>query len=211
LFQINHDMYFYYSRVSTIGQNSSRQIASFKTHGFVTSSNVFVDKIQGNIPFLKRPEAIKLFDAVTSSTENNKTVVIDSIDRLGRNLLDILQTIELFSKNEICVKSLKEGFETFVNGKENPMAKMVISVMGSIAEMERNRIKERQSEGITIAKAEGKFKGRKVGSIQTNERLLQRHPVIVQKLKKGLSIRDVSEITGASTTTVNKVKKALSE
>jgi DNA invertase Pin-like site-specific DNA recombinase len=202
-------MYFYYSRVSTLGQNSSRQLASFKSHGYVTKENVFVDKIQGNVPFLERPEAVKLFDAITSSKETNRTIVIDSIDRLGRNLIDILQTIELFTSNKICVKSLKEGFETFIDGKENPMAKMVISVMGSIAEMERNRIKERQSEGITIAKAEGKFKGRKVGSIQTNERLLQRHPVIVQKLKKGLSIRDVAEITRASTTTINKVKKAL--
>ncbi len=202
-------MYFYYSRISTIGQNSSRQIVNFKGHGHVTSDNVYIDKIQGNVPFLERPEAVKLFDAVTTSQSQNKTVVIDSIDRLGRNLIDILKTIELFTTNSINVKSLKEGFETLVDGKENAMAKMVISVMGSIAEMERNRIKERQNEGITIAKAEGKFKGRKVGSVQSSQRLLERHPIIVQKLKKGLSIRDVAEITSASTTTVNKVKKAL--
>jgi DNA invertase Pin-like site-specific DNA recombinase len=204
-------MYFYYSRISTIGQNSSRQIVTFKGHGYVTSENVYVDKIQGNVPFLERPEAVKLFEAATTDPSQDKTIVIDSIDRLGRNLIDILKTIELFTSNGINLKSIKEGFETLIDGKENSMAKIAISVMGSIAEMERNRIKERQSEGITIAKAEGKFKGRKVGSIQTNERLLQRHPVIVQKLKKGLSIRDVSEITRASTTTVNKVKKALSE
>lgn len=202
-------MYFYYSRISTIGQNNSRQIANFKAHGYVTANNVFIDKIQGNIPFLERPEATKLFDVVTATTATSKTIVIDSIDRLGRNLIDILKTIELLSKNGINVKSLKEGFETMIDGKENPMAKMVISVMGSIAEMERNRIKERQTEGITIAKAEGKFKGRKVGSLQSSQRLLERHPIIVQKLKKGLSIRDVAELTSASTTTVNKVRKAL--
>ena len=202
-------MYFYYSRISTIGQNSSRQIANFKTHGYVTATNVFIDKIQGNVPFFERPEAVKLFEAVTSNNLKGKTIVIDSIDRLGRNLIDILKTIEVFTSKEINVKSLKEGFETFVDGKENAMAKMVISVMGSIAEMERNRIKERQSEGIVIAKAEGKFKGRKVGSVQTTQRLLERHPIIVQKLKKGMSIRDVAEITSTSTTTVNKVRKAL--
>jgi len=202
-------MYFYYSRISTIGQNSSRQIANFKTHGHVTPENIYIDKIQGNVPFLERPEASKLFDNVTSIEGQNKTIVIDSIDRLGRNLIDILKTIELLSKNDINVKSLKEGFETIIDGKENPMAKMVISVMGSIAEMERNRIKERQIEGISIAKAEGKFKGRKLGSVQSPEKLLERYPIIVQKLKKGLSIRDVAEITSASTTTVNKVRKAL--
>jgi len=202
-------MYFYYSRISTIGQNSSRQLANFKTHGHVTASNVFIDKIQGNIPFFERPEAVKLFEAVTSANGLNKTIVIDSIDRLGRNLIDILKTIEVFSANGINVKSLKEGFETLINGKENPMAKMVCSVMGSIAEMERNRIKERQTEGIIIAKAEGKFKGRKVGSVQSKQRLLERHPIIMQKLKKGFSVRNVAEITASSTTTVMKVKKAL--
>ena len=202
-------MYFYYSRISTVSQNSSRQIANFKSHGHVSAKNVYIDKIQGNVPFLERPQAVKLFNDITSIQSENKTLVIDSVDRLGRHLLDILKTIELFSKNRINVKSLKEGFETMVDGKENPMAKMVISVMGSIAEMERNRIKERQREGITIAKAEGKFKGRKVGSVQSAQRLLERHPIIVQKLKKGMSIRDVAELTKASTTTVNKVRKAL--
>ena len=204
-----NNMYYYYSRISTLGQNSSRQIANFKVHGHVDANNVFIDKIQGNVPFFERPEAVKLFAAITSTRLIGRTIVIDSIDRLGRNLIDILKTIEVFTGNGINVKSLKEGFETLVDGKENPMARIVISVMGSIAEMERNRIKERQSEGITIAKAEGKFKGRKVGSLQSTQRLLERHPIIVQKLKKGLSIRDVATITKASTTTINKIKKAL--
>ena len=203
-------MYFYYSRISTIGQNSSRQIANFKNHGQLTPENCFIDKIQGNIPFFERPEAVKLYEAVTSSESPSKTIVIDSIDRLGRNLIDILKTIEVFTSNGINLKSLKEGFETLIDGKENPIAKMTISVMGSIAEMERSRIKERQTEGITIAKAEGKFKGRKIGSVQSEERLLERYPIIVQKLKKGLSVRDVAEMTSASTTTVMKVKKTLS-
>ena len=202
-------MYFYYSRISTVGQNVSRQLANFKSHGYVTTTNVFIDKTQGNVPFFERSQAVKLFEAVTTAKAGDKTLVIDSIDRLGRNLIDILKTIEVFTANGINVKSLKEGFETLVNGKENAMAKMVISVMGSIAEMERNRIKERQSEGIVIAKAEGKFRGRKVGSVQSKQRLLERHPIIVQKLKKGMSVRDVAEITFASTTTVMKVKKAL--
>lgn len=89
------------------------------------------------------------------------------------------------------------------------MAKIVISVMGSIAEMERNRIKERTAEGIKIARANGKYKGRKIGSVQTNKRLLERHPNIVKKLNKGLTVREVAEIVGKSTTTVMKVKKVL--
>jgi len=201
--------YYFYSRISTITQSSSRQINNFKTHSEFKVENLYLDKVQGNIPFLEREEASKLFDMATSVENETVTVVVDSIDRLGRNLIDVLNTIERFTKNGINLKSLKEGFETLVNGKENPMAKIVIAVMGSIAEMERNRIKERTAEGIKIAQANGKFKGRKIGSVQSDLKLLQRHPIIVAKLKKGLTIRDVADITGCSTTTVVKVKKTL--
>jgi DNA invertase Pin-like site-specific DNA recombinase len=201
-------MVLFYSRISTVGQNAKRQIESFKKLQNYEANNVYLDKIQGNVPFLERPEAAKLFNRALESKE--VTIIVDSIDRLGRNLIDILKTIELLTANGINLKSNKEGFETLVNGKENPMAKIVISVMGSIAEMERNRIKERTSEGIKIARAEGKFKGRKIGSIQTSSRLLERHPIIVAKLKKGLSVREIASITNKSTGTIMKVKKILS-
>jgi len=204
-------MYYYYSRISSVTQNSSRQIANFKSHGEFKAENLFVDKVQGNVPFLERPEASKLFDEATGLDKEGVTIVVDSIDRLGRNLLDVLNTIERFTANGINLKSIKEGFETLVNGEKNPIAMIVVSVMGSIAEMERNRIKERTSEGIKIAQAQGKFKGRKVGSVQSNARLLERHPVIVKKLNKGLTVRDVAEITRKSTTTVMKVKKVLNK
>lgn len=202
-------MYYFYSRISTSQQNSSRQIENFKNHIDYDAKYVFIEKIQGNIPFMQRPEAIKMFDEITSQN-NDCTVVVDSIDRLGRNLLDILNTIELFTQNGINLKSLKEGFSTLLdNGQENPMAKLVISVMGSIGEMERNRIKTRTAEGVAIGKALGKFTGRKLGSIQTDEKLLLRHQTIVKKLQKGLTIREISEITRASSATIIKVKKVM--
>lgn len=202
-------MYYFYSRISTAQQNSSRQIENFKSHVGYDVKYVFIEKIQGNIPFMQRPEAIKMFDEIT--TQNNDcTVVVDSIDRLGRNLLDILHTIELFTQNGINLKSLKEGFSTLLdNGQENPMAKLVISVMGSIGEMERNRIKTRTAEGVAIAKALGKFTGRKLGSNQTDEKLLQRHLTIQKKLSKRLTIREISKITRASSATILKVKKVM--
>ena len=202
-------MYFYYSRISTTGQNSGRQLANFKQHGHVSSNNVFIDKISGSVPFFQRPEAVKLFDNITSIEGNDKTIVIDSVDRFGRNLVDILHSIQVFSENGVNIISLKEGFQTLIDGKENPMAKLVIACMGSIAEMERNRIRERQAEGILLARSIGKFKGRKVGSVQSKEKLLARYPIVVQKLKKGLSVRDTAEITSNSTATIMKVRKAI--
>lgn len=202
-------MYYFYSRISTAQQNSSRQLENFKSHVGYDVKKVFIEKIQGNIPFFERPEANKMFDEITDNPERC-TVVVDSIDRLGRNLLNILHTIETFTKNGINLKSLKEGFTTLLdNGEENPMAKLVISVMASIGEMERNRIKTRTAEGIAISKAMGKFTGRKLGSTQSDEKLLQRHQTIHKKLIKGLTVREVSEITGASSATIIKVKKVM--
>ena len=202
-------VFYFYSRTSTVLQNSARQIETFKSHEGFNPSRLFVERIQGNVPFMERPEAVKLFDELTNQSERC-TVVVDSIDRLGRNLIDILHTISLFTQNNINLKSIKEGFTTLLdNGDVNPMAQLVISCMGSIAEMNRNQIRTRALEGIRVAQALGKFQGRKVGAVQSDEKLLQRHVSIVKKLQKGISIRDISEITGASSATICKVKKVM--
>ena len=201
--------FYFYSRTSTVLQNSARQIETFKSHEGFDPSRLFVERIQGNIPFMERLEAVRMFDELTNQSEPC-TVVVDSIDRLGRNLLNILHTIDLFTKNKINLKSIKEGFTTLLdNGDVNPMAQLVISCMGSIAEMNRNQIKSRALEGIRVAQALGKFQGRKLGATQTDEKLLQRHQTIVKKLQKGISIRDISDITGASSATTCKVKKVM--
>ena len=202
-------IYYFYSRTSTVLQNSARQIETFKNQEGFDSSRLFVERIQGNIPFLERPEAIKMYDEITNQTESC-TVVVDSIDRLGRNLIDILNTIDLLTKNKINLKSIKEGFTTLLDsGDVNPMAQLVISCMGSIAEMNRNQIKQRALEGIKVAQALGKYGGRKVGAIQSDEKLLQRHQTIVKKIQKGVNIRDISAICGASSATIIKVKKVM--
>jgi len=178
----------------------------------VNGNNVFIDKCTGKMKFFERPEAKKLFELATTQPNGEPvTIVIDSIDRLGRSLIDILKTIEVFTASKINLKSLKEGFETLSDGKINPVAQIVIGVMGSIAEFERSRIRERQSEGIVLAKAQGKYRGRKIGSQQSKERLLERHAIVVQKLKRGLPIRDIAEVTGKCTATIMKVKKALAQ
>jgi DNA invertase Pin-like site-specific DNA recombinase len=93
------------------------------------------------VPFLERPEAVKLFDELTNKSKTC-TVVVDSIDRLGRDLIDILHTIDLFTKNRMNLKSIKEGFKTLLDHVDvYPMAQLVISCIGSIAEMSRNQIK----------------------------------------------------------------------
>jgi DNA invertase Pin-like site-specific DNA recombinase len=208
---MNYYNIYFYSRVSTIGQNSNRQLENFKLLDGFSTDNLFVDKVQGNIPFLKRPEASRLFEEITNHSKQSKiTVVVDSVDRLGRSLLDILNTIKLFSENCINLKCLKEGFETLIeHQKINPTAMLVLSVMGSIAEMERNRIKERTSEGIAIAKSLGKYKGRKLGTSLSDDAILEKYPLMIKKISKGLAIREVAKIFNCSTATVQKVKKVM--
>ena len=202
-------IYYFYSRTSTVLQNSARQIETFKNQDGFDSSRLFIERIQGNVPFMERPQAIKMFDEITSQSKRC-TVVVDSIDRLGRNLIDILNTIDLLTKNKINLKSIKEGFTTLLdNGDVNPMAQLVISCMGSIAEMNRNQIKIKALEGIKVAQALGKYGGRKVGAVQSDEKLLQRHQTIVKKIQRGVNIRDISAICGASSATIIKVKKVM--
>jgi DNA invertase Pin-like site-specific DNA recombinase len=201
--------YYFYSRTSTVLQNSARQIETFKNNEGYDPSRLYVERIQGNVPFMERPEAVKMFDEITNISEPC-TVVVDSICRLGRSLIDILNTIDLFTKNKINLKSIKEGFNTLLdNGDVNPMAQLVISCMGSIAEMNRNQIKQRAMEGIKVAQALGKFKGRKIGAVQSDEKLLQRHQTIVKKLQKGMPMRDITQITGSSSATICKVKNVM--
>lgn len=203
-------MIYFYSRISTISQSGARQHENFKRQHGYDSKNVFLDKIQGNVPFMQRPEANKLFEVVTSNNLELNTICIDSLDRIGRSLQDILHTIQIFTNNGINLQSIKEGFSTLLeDGKENPMAKLVVACMGSISELERLKIRERSAEGVAIAKALGKYSGRKIGSIQSDEKLLERHQTIQKKLQKGLTVREISEITGNSSATIIKVKKVM--
>ncbi len=110
-----------YIRVSTTEQNTDRQ-SDF-------NGLTYIDKCSGSIAFKDRLEASKLL-ANTEVTE----VLVHSIDRLGRNTLDIMQTIQNFTNRGINVISEKEGLQTLINGKENPIAKMMIGILGTLAD-----------------------------------------------------------------------------
>ena len=147
-----------YLRVSTLEQNLDRQqVNQFE-------GMIYPDKCSGSLNFNERPEAKKLL-ANNDITE----VHVHSIDRLGRNTLDIMQTIQNFTSKGINVISEKEGLQTLINGKENPVAKLMIGILGTLAEFELTRIKERQAEGIAEGKKRGAYAGRKEGSSESIE------------------------------------------
>lgn len=191
-----------YIRVSTTEQNTNRQ----EVKGF--DGVTYIDKISGSVPFSDRPEAKKLI-----SNNQLTEVRVHSIDRLGRNTLDIMQTIQYFTDKGINVVSEKEGLNTIVDGKENPIAKMMIGILGTLAEFELSRIKERQAEGISKAKARGGYLGRAKGSTESFEVFLSKESTkaILKHLKQGYSINKTALLSKASEGKVKKVKKLIRE
>jgi DNA invertase Pin-like site-specific DNA recombinase len=191
-----------YIRISSLNQNEARQVA--KKH---IDELIFIDKVSGSIPFHKREKAKLLIEKVKEGEINN--ISVSSIDRLGRNIIDVLQTIEFFTINGVTLKVDNLGLESLVNGKENPTFKLIISVLANIAEMERSSIRERQMEGIALAKARGTYKGRIKGTTETTEEFLIKYKEVIKHLKLNKSLRDISSRCNVSLATVQKVKKHL--
>ena len=191
-----------YIRISTPDQNKERQLVNEHPN-----EKIYIDVCSGSIPFNQRPRGKELLKAVAASAID--MVSVHAIDRLGRNLLDILTTIETFTNAGVALKVDSLGMESMVKGKVNPAFKLIISVMANIAEMERETMLERQREGIALAKAKGNYKGRERGSKESKEDFLAKYPEVVKHLKKGQSIRNTMKLAGVSLGTVQKVKATL--
>lgn len=137
-----------YIRVSSVGQNDARQLDG------ETLDKVFTDKVSGKDT--KRPSLTAALDY----TREGDTLVVHSMDRLARNLDDLRSIVQKLTKRGVKVQFIKESL-TFT-GEDSAMATLLLSMLGAVAEFERSLIKERQREGIAIAKAKGNvYKGRK--------------------------------------------------
>ena len=193
-----------YVRISTASQNLERQL--IKMH---PDEMLYIDIVSGTISFAKRDKGKELINEVANGTVSYITV--SSIDRLGRNLKDILTTLEILNDNHVILKVENLGLESLVNGKPNSAFKLIISVMANIAEMERENLLERQQQGIAIAKANGTYKGRVRGSKVSNDDILDKYKDVVKQLKQNKPLRDISKLTSTSLGTVQKVKRILTE
>jgi DNA invertase Pin-like site-specific DNA recombinase len=136
-----------YIRVSSLLQNEARQLEGLKI------DQVFTDKISGKDK--NRPELKRCMEHLRAGD----TLHVHSIDRLARNLRDLETIVKDLVGQGVSVKFEKEGL-TFT-GDDNPMNTLMLQVMGACAQFELSMIRERQREGIAIAKKEGKQIGRK--------------------------------------------------
>ena len=192
-----------YIRVSTEEQNTGRQEINSKDF-----SKVYIDKTSGSIQFNERKEAKKLLADIELGSVSE--IHISSIDRLGRNIIDILTMVEFFNQKAIRLFVENIGMFSLIDNKPNPSFKMIVSVLGNVAEMERSNMLERQRQGIELAKAKGTYKGRLHGTRMNDDEVLVKYKSVVRELKNGESLRRAAKIGGCSLGTAQKIQRLLS-
>ena len=200
-----------YLRVSSEGQDHSRQKSNL--HDVANKKGwelkrVFAEKISGTI---KADTRTAFKDLLAYAQDKNiKLVMVSEISRLGRRVLDVLNTIESLHDKGIGLYVQQFDMCSLEDGKENPTVRLLIQMMSIGAEMENNLRRERQMQGIELARMQGKYNGRSKGAVQSKEKTLTKYQDVTDLLKSSdLSIRRISAITGRSINTVRKVNNLL--
>ncbi len=192
----------FYSRISTEEQNAGRQLSDL--NGF---DYVFTDTCSGSIEFFSRPKGSQIKELIDIGKLTH--LEIHSIDRLGRNTLDVLRTWKELTELGIKVVCRNPNLTNFKHdGSQDEVSEMIISILSTMAKFERNMILQRQKEGIKIAKAKGLYRGRKVGTKETLDKFIKKQSSqkILHYLSKGYKYHEICKIVGCSFSTINKVK-----
>ena len=180
-----------YVRVSTIEQNEARQMEALKDYDI---EKFFVEKVSGKNT--ARPEFLKMMDFV----REGDTVYVSEWSRLSRSTMDLLNTVNSLNDKGVKIVSLKENFDT-----STPQGKLMLTLFAGLAEFERALILERQRDGIAIAKAQGKYTGRR-------ERELENWDEVYESwVNKEITAVAASKLLNITTATfynrVNKLRK----
>src|ERR1019366_2265740 len=137
-----------YIRVSSVDQNTDRQIESIKAE---SPDKVFTDKCSGKDT--KRPQLA----ALLSYAREGDTILVHSLDRLGRNLDDLRKLVTDLNARGVAVQFIKENLIFSGDDSDSSLSKLIFNMLGSFAEFERSLIRERQREGIALAKKAGVY------------------------------------------------------
>ena len=164
-----------YVRVSSVDQNTIRQLDG------VPLDKVFTDRASGKDT--NRPQ----LQAALDYLRDGDVLVVHSMDRLARNIADLLQTVETLTKRGVVVEFVKESL-TFT-GDDSAISKLMLTIMGGVAEFERCMIRERQLEGIAKAKQAGKYRGRQ--STMTPAQIQSIHERVAAGVNKSALAREL--------------------
>lgn len=162
-----------YIRVSTVGQNTERQLSG------VELDKIYTDAASGENCL--RPQLRACIDFCRSGD----ILYVHSIDRLARSLIDLQKLVKYLTDKGVAVYFLKENLQ--FTGKEDPMQNLMLQLIGACAQFERSMIRERQREGIAQAKLKGKHLGRK--------QILQPEQIrdIKKRREQGESVKSLSK------------------
>ena len=192
-----------YTRVSTLDQKTDRQRVNESDFNVVIE-----DKCSGSIPLFEREGGKEILKLMENGVKVSLSVW--SIDRMGRDMRDIINSIHYFTENGVPITFISQSLTTIdEQGKENSITKMIISILGIVGEMEKNQIRERQLEGIKIAKLKGVYKGRMQGTKEDPLKFLSKpkNKKVLELLNKGYKGTEISKIVGIHINTITKVKK----
>jgi DNA invertase Pin-like site-specific DNA recombinase len=193
----------FYSRVSTLEQNESRQMENLDSFDYV-----FTDKCSGSIPLFDRPKGSQIKKLIDSGKLTH--LEVHSIDRLGRDTLSVLQTWKHLSERGIRIVCRNPNFQNInESGQTDMFSELMLSILSVMADFEKRLAKERQREGIAKAKLESKYRGRMVGTVESIEKFLLKPKalMIIKDLEYGYSTQEIAYRCRCSFSTINKVRK----
>ena len=197
-----------FARVSTNGQDYERQVnelTALAQHNNWIVAATFSEKISGAKKNAERKELSKMIDYVNAN--NIDMVVVTELSRLGRDTLQVLEVIENFNKLGISLYIQNYHIETLTeDGKINSMSQFLITILAVVARMERKTIRERVESGYNNFRANGGKVGRKEGYRKSENEMKEQYAEEIRLLRKGISLRNISKITGKSVNTIRKCK-----
>lgn len=197
-----------YTRVSTQGQEYERQLAELRDYAARMNYEV-VEEFSEKVSGAKRVEEREALMSLLRYVEANKVdkVLIYECSRLSRRAIDFLTVIEHLSSLKVSVYILQNGLETLMeDGSVNPIASLVLGIIGQFNSMERSLIRSRMESGYKHYRQQGGQVGRKVGYKKSDDDMRQQYSKEIQLLRKGLSLRNIQAITSTSVNTLRKLK-----
>ena len=195
-----------FARVSTNVQDYERQVNELtgvaqKNNWMVSAT--FSEKISGAKKNAERKELTNMIEYVR--TNNINIVMVTELSRLGRDTLQVLEVIEQFNKLGISLFIQNYHIETLnENGTINAMSQFLITILAEVARMERKTIRERVESGYKNYRANGGKVGRKEGYRKSDIDMKEQYAEEIRLLRKGISLRNISKITGTSINTIRK-------
>lgn len=200
------------ARVSSMAQDYQRQVNELQEYcdrvGWEVM-RVFANKVSGAKAVTERPEIVEMVEYIKNN--DVKRVVCLEISRLGRNTLEALKVINYLNEHRVSLYVKNYNLETLVDGKVNPVASLICTILLEIGSLERNSIIERTTSGrnqyIAKCREQGIKMGRPASYRKSDAAYKEQYAKEISLLRKGISLRNVHSITGKAVGTLRKLSR----